>query len=223
LFEEDVATVLLLDEWENAHARPGLNQMVDTLRALGSASNIALVTATAHELISLYYITQEFMKNAGYNPADTSAFSNIFRSKVMGGMSDNEWVQLLRQSFERGRREIRERDITLISELAGKHPYFTQLAGSIIWRSIDDGSSESQIRQRFFKEAKPIFMELWHKITVEHQKEVLKHVLEIEVAHHLSTNTIDQGIEHLTTRGVLKKDGSIFSTAYADFIYDLER
>jgi hypothetical protein len=223
LYAENVATVLLLDEWEEAHARPEMNQMVDTLRSLGSASNVALVTATSHELISLYYVAQEFMENAGYNPADTSAFANIFRSKIMGAMPDNEWQQLVQQAFERRQREVRARDLTLIGELAGGHPYLTQLAGSIVWKSIDDDSSENQIRQRFFKEARPVFMELWHKITIENQKEVLKHVLDIEKAHHLNTDTIDRIIEQLTARGVLKIDGSIFSTAYANFINDLVR
>ncbi len=223
LCDEHVATVLLLDEWEEAHARPELNQMVDTLRALGGASNVALVTATSHELSSLYYVTQEFMKNAGYNPADTSTFSNIFRSKVMGTMPDDEWKQLVKQTFKRSQREIRARDLTLIGELAGGHPYFTQLAGSIVWNSIDDGSSEKQIRRKFIREAWPLFTELWHKITIGEQKSVLKHVLDIEVAHHLNTNTLNRIIEQLTTRGVLKTDGSIFSSVYADYIYDLVR
>jgi len=86
---------LLLDEWEEVQARIELNEFVNSLRSLGSASQLAMVTSTAHELVDLYVTAKGLMNRAGKDPSGTSPFYNIFKAPIfLGAMPDAEWQSL---------------------------------------------------------------------------------------------------------------------------------
>ena len=95
----------------------------------------------------------------------------------LGTLPNHEWQKMVSDTFARSHRDLRPSDLRLIGELGGGHPYFTQLAGSIVWNSIDEGWSEADIHHEFQREAEPIFTDMWHKETVEHQANVLRQIL----------------------------------------------
>lgn len=221
LHNEGVSVVLLLDEWEDVQAQIELNEFVNSLRSLGSASQLALITSTAHELVDLYVTSKGLMNRAGKDPSGTSPFYNIFKAPLfLGAMPDNEWQGLVETAFTRSHREIRPRDMKLIGNLSGGLPYFVQLAGFLVWNGIDEGWSEADISMRFSQESEGIFRELWQRETVPNQHRILLERMGVRSAD-LNQNEVDEAVRKLQVRGILNAQGELFSKAYADFIRHL--
>jgi hypothetical protein len=222
---EEVAIVVLLDEWEEVQAHIELNEVVDSLRTLINAGHMAAITATAHELNKLYEVSRQFMSNAGKRPTDTSQIHPLFTTTYLGLMPTAEWQAVITDAFGRGQRDLRASDLRVIGELAGGNPLLTQMAGSLLWESLDEGWGEAELRARFVAQAEQTFRDWWHKEYVEHQQETLRHVLGLPFAHDPapSSNILSSAISQLKLRGLLDEAGNVFARPFADFIFNLPR
>jgi hypothetical protein len=149
LANQDVCLVLLLDEWESVMAYPELDALLKQLRSSGSQGYIGLITATAHKLSDL-------SEQGGF----VSEFYNIFDTCYLGNMPRSEWEGLIGTGFARSGRTPEPQVYDLIGELAGGHPYLTQLAGSLAWQAEAEGWDEEEVRQRFAQGAHDLFRNL---------------------------------------------------------------
>jgi hypothetical protein len=203
-----VRLVLLLDEWESVMAYQELDPLIDALRVCGSMGRIGMITATAHRLTDL--------KEQGKL---TSPFPNIFKTAYLGNMPAAEWREVIRAGFARSGRAPRQSDYALVGELAGGHPYLTQLAGSLIWQAGQSGWDETEIRTAFAQQARMIFTGIWQRLSPE-QAEAVRMALGLAERSPVADNAITD----LKSRGVLTEGGDAFCKPFADFVrQELER
>jgi hypothetical protein len=203
-----VRLVLLLDEWESVMAYQELDALIDALRVCGSMGMIGMITATAHRLTDL--------KEQGKL---TSPFPNIFKTVYLGNMPPAEWREVVRQGLARIGREAEESYYALVGELAGGHPYLTQLAGSLIWQAQHKDWDQAAIRSAFAQQARMIFTGIWQRLSP-------KQLQAVRVALGLTepAQVADNVLTDLTSRGVLTAAGDVFCRPFADFArQELER
>lgn len=204
LCDDKVRLVLLLDEWESVMAYRGLDPFLYTLRSSGSLGWIGMITATAHLL-------SELQEKGGL----VSNFYNIFGNTVyLGNMPRTEWEVIIRKGFERSGGNVTDQDYDLVDDLAGGHPYLTQLAGSLLWQSKRENQGEDHIRTRFSQEAQMIFTDLWQRLSAEHVL-AIKYALSLKETRPANENTVTD----LKMRGTLTQDGELFCSPFADFVY----
>jgi len=200
--DDDIRLVLLLDEWESVMAHPELDSLLYTLRSSGSRSWIGMITATAHRLSELH-------EKGGL----VSNFYNIFATVFLGNMPPGEWQGIIRRGFERGKYEVRQQDFDLIEDLAGGHPYLTQLAGSLLWQAEKEGWDAAQIRTRFVGEARMIFTDIWQRLNAD-QIQGMMYALALDGASSVPESILTD----LKLRGALTEEGNVFCKPFADFI-----
>jgi len=202
-FEQDeIRLVLLLDEWESVMAFPELQSLLMQLRSSGSLGQIGMITATAHLL-------DDLEAQGGM----VSGFPNIFATFYLGNMPDLEWRELLSEGFERSGRSPNSDMVDLVGELAGGHPYLTQLAGSLIWQARDAGWNEAQIRGQFSLHADPIFSSIWQRLD-EEQVRVARWALDLEADPNVPQNILTD----LRKRGVLTGSNELFCKPFTDYV-----
>jgi len=208
LYYDGVRLVLLLDEWESVMAYDGMDALLEALRSLGSMGKVGMITATAHSLTGL--------KKLG---KIKSPFPNIFKAAYLGNMPPSEWRELIRQGFTRSGVVPAESELALVGELAGGHPYLTQLAGSLIWQARQKDWDEAQIRTAFDQEARMIFSGIWQRLSPE-QVQAIKVALGLGEVFQVTENILTD----LKSRGVLTEAGGLFCKPFADFVLqELER
>ena len=222
LFEERHCILLLLDEWESVQARVELNDLIETLRAIGQRSHIAMVTATAHTLVDLYSTACNFMEKSGRQASMTSPFHNIFETVYLGLMPEEEWMKLVDELFRRTETPIPPKHMSVIGKLAGGHPYFTQLAGSLVWEAIRQGDSLESVQSAFIEKAQSIFVTLWHNETVSGQQNVIRQIVGLPTVREADFQLSQPSIQQLEKRGLLTPKGEVFSTAFVDFVRDVD-
>jgi hypothetical protein len=205
---DGVRLVLLLDEWESVMAYQGMDALLEALKSIGSRGIIGMITATAYLLTDL--------KEQGKL---TSPFPIIFKSVYLGNMPRSEWVELIREGFARSGMTPGEFDYALVGELAGGHPYLTQLAGSLIWQARHKDWDEAGIRTAFKQEAQMIFSSIWQRLSPD-QVQAIKMALGLGERAQVA----DSVLNDLKSRGVITEGGGVFCNPFADFVLqELER
>ncbi len=207
LAEAQVRLVLCLDEWETVMAHSELDSLIEQLRSSGSMARLGMVVSTTHEL-------SELTEQGGLS----SPFYNIFETAYLGLMPAPEWEELVRKAFERGGREAEPRAMALVGELAGGHPYLTQLAGSLVWDAQDGGWEEAQIREQYRHRARVIFTNIWHR-----QSEAQKNVIRESLGIGSPTAEPKDVWDGLKRRGVLTQTGEVFCKPFADYVLSQEK
>jgi len=214
LHRRGVGLILLLDEVESLLAREELDDLVETLRSIGSQGQMAMVTASADTLYRLYVVgVDRFRKHSS-----TSAFYNIFETEYVGLLNYSEWSRFVLDSFQSAGKDLSAKEMELISELAGGHSYFTQLASSLVFQAQIDKSSVEDIRKKFEQKAHDLLDDLWSRRTVPNQHAALYHLLGIDHGIELDEAAFKTAIDELKLRGVVTHDDQIFSTPFRNFI-----
>jgi 3',5'-cyclic AMP phosphodiesterase CpdA len=132
----DVRLVLLLDEFECVSERPAeFDGLLGELRAEGQLGRVALVTASATPLADL----------CAQGRLEPSPFFNIFTQVTLGPLDEAAWRALVQD----GLGEVGADDWRLIEECAGRHPFYTQMAASLLWEArragpVDYGALQAQ-------------------------------------------------------------------------------
>jgi hypothetical protein len=138
----------------------------------------------------------------------TSPFGNIFTASILGAFDTNEWHKLVLQGFESSGKSCRRSDLELIEEIAGGLPFYTQMAAALLWQYDD----HQKVREVFKFQAWSRFIELWNDLT-EPERQTLRRtaVVNPSVIYAGSNN-------NLKLHGILRHDGSLFSSTFVEFV-----
>jgi hypothetical protein len=139
----------------------------------------------------------------------TSPFSNIFSTTILGALEEEAWCNLVRDGFTQGDESLSDKALALIEDLAGGLPFYVQMAAAMLWQYGD----YEQARTEFIFQATPRFCELWNDLTPR-QRQALQSAAAI-----FRLVPPDPGITDTLKRyGLLRPDGCLFSSAFAEFV-----
>jgi hypothetical protein len=113
-------------------------------------------------------------------------------------MEELEWQELIRDQWQ-----VSLEELGWVDGLAGGLPYYVQLAASALW---DANRDREQARDWFRQEAVGRFVRLWRDLE-EGEREVLR---SLEAGGAIG--------ERLTRYGLVRSDGSLFSSVFGDWI-----
>ncbi len=195
-----ITVVMMLDEFESLARNEAFDAgFYGELRSLAGELGVVYITASKR---SLYDLT--------YRHADTlsSPFFNIFSEEPLGLLPQEEAEGLLRDFSERGDHPpFTAEQIEALIKLAGRHPFFLQLAGYHLYTAVPDGNLLPQKAiHRFNAEAEDHFRYLWHQLD-ENERQAMQH----------GTVIVDLQ-NQLQRKALLTKGERPFSDSFAAFI-----
>ncbi|MEG3991618.1 hypothetical protein QUA13_31785, partial [Microcoleus sp. S28C3] len=141
----------------------------------------------------------------------TSSFPNIFsRSGVgTGALEEEYWHDLVKDGFiQSGEMDVvPDQLIDWIDELTGGLPFYVKMAASMFWQYGD----YEQAQTEFIYQATPRFEELWADLTAS-ERQIMKNAAgKISIQSNAVVNSLKR-------QGLLRADGGLFSTAFAEFV-----
>ena len=207
LSERGKKLVLLMDEFESIAKFP--EEFWEWFQVLVSEYDISIVASTRHDL-------GRYRAETGEGPP----FFNHFVNVMVGSFSEATFEQFLREKSELTDFDFMAvRDV--IFDLAGRYPYYLQLAAALFYLN-DTGSGEVSQTQiddivRDFKvRTSMLFDDAWHKLPENERQLLTWMVLDMQPAARSEQPYVD-ALESLTRRGYAL-DGKIFSSAFAEYI-----
>jgi AAA-like domain len=214
--------IFLLDEFERIAANGNFGpDFYYGLRSLVIRHRLALVTSSRQELIELYY--SEAIKS--------SPFFNIFANINLGMFSQADADGLIRQSAV----EFPGREVELVFQLAGLHPYFLQVACWALYeshrRDLDDEARRRFLEEQFDHEAKSHLRDYWDN-SDDNEKIVLTAAALLEqktrpdrefslMDLHALFARSEPAVKRLEKRGLIMPDGGryrLFSSVLSPWI-----
>ena len=153
----DLHFILLLDEFENVTENTNFGtDFFYGLRALAIHHNLALITASKQELITLCHS----------DAVRASPFFNIFANINLPAFDDVDARALLEQSLKGTEVRFTPAEVSLLFDIAGTHPYFLQAAAHFLFTAHARGMAAQQREQfvlrEFREEAVPSMADYWH-------------------------------------------------------------
>jgi hypothetical protein len=195
--DENIRLILCLDEMENLTKRKEeFDDLLEDWRACGQMGQMAFVTASARPLADL-------CKSGGL----TSPFFNIFSQNYLGLLEPAEWTALVTDHMSANPEEL-----NVIEEIAGGHPFFTQMAAFALWEmEVSRNVDYELLREHMAAEMRPHFQYGWERM-LDTERSALRYFSGKAAAKPEPAIT-----GNLTARGWLKQ-GSPFSQTFSDFI-----
>jgi hypothetical protein len=152
--------VLLLDEFERVTQNASFDlDFFSGLRSIAIHHNLALITSSRRELVELTHS----------RAVQDSPFFNIFANINVRPFSDQESRNLIASYMSGNDLQFHPGDIDYVLWTAGPHPYFLQMACSLLYDAYQDHPSEHETQARrhhlereFRDEAAPMFSDYWH-------------------------------------------------------------
>ncbi|RRR70266.1 MAG: hypothetical protein EI684_13615 [Candidatus Viridilinea halotolerans] len=194
--------IVLLDEFESLQRRLAAfgDWGNDWRERAGVEGHFALVIASVRPLEEIY-------QPLGL----TSPFGNIFTTAELGPFETATWQQLVRDGFAQSGTSLSDHDFTLLDELAGGLPYYTQLAAYLLWSYRD----QQRVRAEFALQAAPRFQELWDDLQ-PNERAALRHAAGLPGSAAPAPGLLARMQRH----GLLRADGRVFSAALAEWMRD---
>jgi serine/threonine-protein kinase len=198
----EIRVVLLCDELELAVQNPELDEsFFGALRSLAS-SGVVFVTASRLSLLELdqYSSEEARLKVLG------SPFFNIFAEFPLGPFEDHEVAEMLASLLERTQVQFSDQDLSLIDQLAGRHPYFLQLTSFHLFNQVQQGQElqQSELQRRVTEkvrlEAAKIFRNLW-----QNSRQAERKALTVLASGRRGADP--QTLAHLQQRGLVRPIG----------------
>lgn len=142
-----IRLILCLDGMEHLIQRGNeFDQVLEDWRACGQQGQIGLITTSISPLADL--CQQHSL---------TSPFYNIFTQEVIGLLTSDEWQTLVTDHMD-----ATDEELSLIAYVAGGHPFYTQLAASLLWQDKQEGVTEQHVTlSKIRYEFQPHFDRLW--------------------------------------------------------------
>jgi AAA+ ATPase superfamily predicted ATPase len=203
----DRRVVFCFDEFERVMRTPAFSrEFFDTLRSLAQSDHLALLIATEHPLSELSLTKQ----------IATSPFFNIFRQIEVGLFTPEEALEFIRDGFGEANVEITENEIERLLRLAGRFPFFLQLACYCLFEVRVGRAKEWE--RAFRRDAKPHLEYLWSRLRAS-ERATLRRVIDYGDVQDEET------AEDLRQRGLIaplqdapgRRGWSLFSEAFEDF------
>lgn len=207
---KSIRPIICLDEFEEfiEHPQEFGDDFLEALRSLGQQSKMAMVTASRKSLSDL-------IQAAGWG----SPFDNIFTQIDLGLLEPDAAQALLREPFAKAELSLSPEDESLVEELAGRHPFFLQMACYHLYEiktRLPDASADEraiEVRERFENEARARFDKLWGELD-KYEKAALK----VSVGRARSTDKTQKILERLSHLGLVEQVNGkwqIFSQAFS--------
>lgn len=188
--------ILCLDEVEQlTKRRTEFDVILEELRAAGQMGQIGMLTSSTKPLADLC------LENDLNSP-----FFNIFVQETLGLFSKQEW-----QSMVTDRMSVTESELTVIGNLAGGHPFYTQLVAARLWEARH---SKEFIDWEHLAKADmiPHWKRSWNYFSKE-ERETIKVICGLSG----SIPRLNL-VEYLMRRGFLNIDKQLFSPFYAEWV-----
>lgn len=199
LEERDEHMILLIDELDLVARDERFDrEFFETLRSAATVQPLSLVVATSVPLVEV-----------AHAEVRTSPFFNIFIVERLHALSDEESLRLIETPPEgRGVGEAGD----AIRALAGRHPYFLQLACHEAWEiRRQDGTIDSlALRAAFEERAEPHFRYIWDR-SAHPEQVVLSELARGEAPPE------SEALRSLQTRDYIVDD-ALFSESFARFV-----
>jgi hypothetical protein len=192
--------IVILDEFEGIIRHLELFQeWGEDWRAKASAGMLAMVIASKRPL-------SEDWKTR----FPTSSFPNIFSAEFLGALEEESWHDLVKDGFiQSGEMDVvPDRLIDWIDELTGGLPFYVKMAASMFWQYGD----YEQAQTEFIYQATPRFEELWADLTAS-ERQIMKNA-----GGETSIQSNPVVVDDLQRQGLLRSDGRLFSSAFAEFV-----
>ena len=153
---KDMHVIFLLDEFENVTSNSNFGpDFFYGLRSLAIQHNLSLVTSSRSELIELTH--SEAIRS--------SPFFNIFANINVRLFNAEEARELVESSLDGSQIQFTPEEQSILSDLAGTHPFFLQAACHFLFsgytQGLDPASRLTQLRKEYFEEAAPHWSSYW--------------------------------------------------------------
>ena len=197
LRDEGYRLIVILDELESIGYR--LDKFQDwgeDWRSKAGAGLFSLVVASRHPLSEIY-------KNLGL----TSPFGNIVSTTVLGALELEAWERLLRDGFSSCGTDT----VNLVNNLAGRLPFYTQMAAALVWQHGDVEVVKKEFLFQVHSHWAGIFYDL---------SDLERHALRV-AAGKSGRAAARERRERLQRYGLLGTNGELFSDVFAEFVRGL--
>ena len=225
--EHDLHFVLLLDEFENVTENANFGtDFFYGLRALAIHHNLALITGSRQELITLCHS----------DAVRASPFFNIFANINLPAFEEDDARALIDRSLEGTGVQFIPGELALLFDIAGTHPYFLQAAAHFLFASYGRKLAEQHRKQyllrEYSQEAIPNLADYWHhsddgeKIALTalalltHRGKAGERRFSLGRLKQLYDRS-DLTLSHLEKRALVKaeeEEYTLFSTVFGDWI-----
>lgn len=211
--------VLLCDEFELAVQNPRFDVgLFGALRSLAGSEGVVFVTASRLGLFELdQYRSEEARRKILGSP-----FFNIFAEFSLGPFDDHEMAELVAASLEPTLIRFDTGDVAWLDRVAGRHPYFLQLAAYHLYAALEKAGLASEpisaisdvrridcravAREELAREAVKIFRNLWQHSNENEKAALGSLAAETQVARlRASLRGERSTFERLVRRGLLVK------------------
>lgn len=152
-----------LDEMEKLLQRDCFDRgFFEGLRYLGSHEKLAFITASAARL-------EDIIRHDNI----TSPFTNIFMQQNLTGLDKEAVYELLTVPFRNAGRPVPPPShLERAKQLAGNHPLFLQIAGSLLWQY--GGDNLKWFSEQFRQEAREPMRRIWYALSPNEQTAVMR-------------------------------------------------
>jgi hypothetical protein len=164
-------TVLLLDSFDKVTLNKNFSpEFFGFLRAQASRGRVSYVTAS---MSPLYEVCHQSIEG--------SPFFNIFYAYTLGALEPEEARDLITIPASQAGVTWTEKEIALVSELAGRHPFFIQRTCHFLFeektQSGNEEIDELRLRDDVYNDLLPHFKDSWDQPTGEEQQLLLHEVM----------------------------------------------
>lgn len=199
LYANGYRLIVLLDEFE------AIRHRLEHFQGWGEDWH----AKATEKLLTMVLASQRPLRNLYATCGLVSPFGNIFIETRLGAFETATWYQLVRDGFNRVGYRVNISELDFIEDVAGGTPYYTQLAAAMIWQYRD----LQKAREQFRAKAQPHFEGIWNALDRDEQSALL-HIVGI----HGFTQPSLYMQSILRKQGLIKTDGSLFSSIFAEFI-----
>ena len=158
----------------------------------------------------------------------TSPFFNIFIETLLLPFSKKEAKELIKNLSTRQGVLLREEDLKFIFEVAGSHPFFIQIACSVVFNYKSKGkklskSDYDKIREEIWDKSEFYFEDIWKDISKE-EREVLSKLARSKTINERSKHKLHdleiKGYVIKREQGSLGTEYEIFSSIFKKFVIE---
>ena len=155
--------VLLLDEFDSITMNPRFDySFFSLLRAQANAGKVSYITAS-----------KESLDKVCHEDIHGSPFFNIFSTRELGPLTQQEAVELITQPSQRAGKPFTAAEVEWILKLGGHHPFFIHRTCYYLFeQKISDESAVDlkHVAQQVYAQLHPHFKYTWEHMDSRHQE-----------------------------------------------------
>lgn len=206
LSEHDFRVIFMLDEMDVATAwHP---RLAHVLRAFVMEYNVAYITASLDPLFELL------------EEGQTSPLYNLFSSRPLGLLDQQEAQQLLTQPAQEQGLAWSNDLTTQLLEHTGRHPDLVKRAGSHLWDLYQIKGVEPEVGtvlQALIPDAHALFNSIWDHLSAKERNVVGKIAMGQET-HATDVSTILPALQHRAILQDASQGGLLFGRLFQDWV-----